>query len=373
MTCPKLNGIYANTVWAVNLLNVENEILGSGNGKSGLSFSFSRKPVLENQVIEIKEDVPISEDQAKIIHEEEGTDAIRKIYDEKTGELKEVWVKWHEVNNFYLSSSLNRHYILDHSRGMITFGDGTRGILPPKGRNNIVAKIYRTTGGKKGNLDPGTIKVLKKPIENIESVINYFSSSGGSDQEDLENAVTRAPHTIKNRNRAITVQDFELLAFEVSPDVLRAKCIPGDKITVFILPSKETETPQPDAGLKESVEKYLKEKALFTIRDRIKVVGPEYKSIDLKVNVIIQFKYLNESSIIEEKIKGGLKRFLHPLHGGRDGKGWDFGTDIYYSEISAVIEAIEGVDYIKIIETGKITIKENELPCAGNIEIEIYM
>ncbi len=384
LICPKLNGIFPNTVWAINLLTVEDEILGSGNGQPGLSFSFSKKPIFEDQVIEIKEEVSLSETEIKKIEEEEGADAVRKIKDEKTGEIKEVWVRWHEVKNFALSGSLDRHYVIDRSNGKITFGDSTRGISPPKGKNNIVARLYRSSSGKKGNLEPGTITTLRRPILNIERVINHFSSSGGSDEEDLENAIFRSPHTIKNRNRAITVEDFEWLARDVSHDIVKAKCISGDRITVLILQERDDETPQPDAGLKESVEKYLKERALLTIRDRIKVVGPDYKKINLKVSVKIRLEYLSESSIISERIMGRLKTFLHPVKGGQYGKGWDFGKDIYFSEVAAVIEDIEGVDYVKNIEkiekgiaikemtgAGRIIIDENTLPCAGNIIVEI--
>ena len=38
-------------------------------------------------------------------------------------------------------------------------------------------------------------------------------------------------------------------------------------------------------------------------------------------------------------------RFLDPLHGGPDQKGWAFGRPVFPSEIYQVVDAVEGVDY----------------------------
>jgi len=54
---------------------------------------------------------------------------------------------------------------------------------------------------------------------------------------------------------------------------------------------------------------------------------PEYKRIDSKVT----FKplFVNESSIVIEKIKMKMPYFLDPVRGGKFGKGFDFGEKIY--------------------------------------------
>jgi phage tail-like protein len=44
---------------------------------------------------------------------------------------------WIEVNNFGSSGPDDRHYILDKTAGIISFGDGIHGKIPPKGKNNI--------------------------------------------------------------------------------------------------------------------------------------------------------------------------------------------------------------------------------------------
>ncbi len=360
LSCPGLEGIFLNTVWALNNITLRDEVLGSGNGEPDLTFNFSNRPVLEGQVIEVKEE---------------------------SGAIEEVWVSWAEVNNFTLSDPSSRHYILDRENGTITFGDGIRGMVPPtcKIKNNIIARRYVSGGGLRGNVSSGIITSLKKTIPNIDGVINHILSSGGMDMECLETVVDRFPHTIKNRGRAVTNEDFEWLAHEASQYVAKARCmLKNDTITVIIVPEYEDKAPLPDSGLLNLVEMYLKERAFFTILHKIKAIGPDYTQINAYVKV--RPVSLKESTIVLERVEKRLKTFLHPLKGGHMGKGWDFGQNISISQVAVVIEGIEGVDYVNEIELTErlsgqekkemsglenILIEPDALPCAGIINVEI--
>ena len=41
-----------------------------------------------------------------------------------------------------------------------------------------------------------------------------------------------------------------------------------------------------------------------------------------------------------------LNRFLDPLNGGPEYKGWPFGRDVYRSEILQVVDQVRGVDHV---------------------------
>ncbi len=350
----EINGIFPNTVWAINRISVINEVLGSGNGFPGQSFSFSRKSVLPGQVIEVKEgDIP---------------------------------VEWLEKSSFSMSGKLSRDYMIDRKEGQIFFGDGINGMVPPKGKNNIIARSYRSGGGKKGNQEKGVINTPRKANPNIERVTNHESASGGVDDEDVVAAVFRGPHTIKNGGYAVTVEDFEWLAREASTEVIRSKAFHDDnnRIQVIILADRKSEPPFPEKNLMDSVEKYIRERAFFNIRENIHVSRPEFKRIDSEIT--IKPLLLNESSIVIEKIKKRLGTLLDPVKGGKFGTGYDFGEKIYVSDIACAIEDIEGVDYVaeidmnkiiddKVIEevsgSGWISLENNALPYSGNIEVKI--
>ncbi|WMW25083.1 baseplate J/gp47 family protein [Methanolobus sediminis] len=383
LSCSVLNGIFPNTVWALNNTTSRNEILGSGNGEPDLTFNFSNRPVLEGQLVEVKESNIPSKGELKVIESEVGLDGLRVV--EEYGEIKEVWVSWVEVNNFTLSGPLSRHYVLDRANGKIIFGDGNRGMVPHTGKNNIIARHYVSGGGSRGNVSSETITSLKKTIPKIDTVTNHVPSSGGMDMEDIESVIDRFPHIIKNRDRAVTNEDFEWLAHEASQYVARSKCVlKNDTITVIIVPKYEGHTPLPDSGLLRSVEMYLKDRAFFPILHKIKTIGPDYTQINAYVKV--RPISLTESVDVLKRVEKTLKIFFHPLKGGPTGKGWNFGQNISTSQVAAVIEDIEGVDYVSEIKLTEglsglekeeiagvehLLIEPDSLPCAGLISVEI--
>lgn len=127
------------------------------------------------------------------------------------------------------------------------------------------------------------------------------------------------------------------------------------------MPDRTDEAPLPESGLIDTVERYLKERALVTIRsDRIEVTGPRYEKIDVYVKVTL--KLSAESVNTRDKITEELRTFLHPLKGGQHGEGWDFGDGIFISEVAAVVESIEGIDYITDIKLEKYLFNWGDVP-----------
>ena len=45
-------------------------------------------------------------------------------------------------------------------------------------------------------------------------------------------------------------------------------------------------------------------------------------------------------------MENALTTFFHPLRGGDDGLGWEFGRTIFYSEVYRIILQVSGVDRI---------------------------
>jgi hypothetical protein len=45
-----------------------------------------------------------------------------------------------------------------------------------------------------------------------------------------------------------------------------------------------------------------------------------------------------------------LAAFLHPLTGGLDAQGWDFGRAPHRSDFFALVESVEGVDHVRFLE-----------------------
>jgi Baseplate J-like protein len=197
---PQLRPILTNTTWASQVTRLTNETLGSSQGTPNQQFRLLRSPVLLGEQIEVAE--------------------IQSSADLET----ESWVTWQAVPDFYHSSPDDRHYVLDRLTGIVQFGDGIHGKIPFPGRNNIRAH-YQIGGGTQGNLAAETITQLKTTIPFIERVTNLTAAAGGAAQESLDRVKERGAKTLRHRNRAVTAQDIEDLAFEASTAVARVRAI----------------------------------------------------------------------------------------------------------------------------------------------------
>ena len=361
---PYLKVIRINTVPALNAVTIRDEILGSSDGKADQVFQLIHKPVLPDLQIAVREPDRPSDYELETLRKELGK-ADRssspiitvKDTDSETG----VWVLWHQVADFYSSDASSRHFSLDPIDGRIVFGDGRRGKVPPAGHDNIMAVVYRTHHGGDGNTEAGTISVLRNPagdLAQIKSVTNHEKASGGSDAETVEEVKQRGPQTLKHRQRAVTVEDYQWLAREASGEVGNARCLPtrdsrgltrAGWVTVVITPKSNDARPEPGPALLRYVEKYLKDRCIINLKDvdHINVKGPEYLEVTVLARVVPVEP--EKSDEVELNVLQRLETFLHPLRGGPERRGWELGRDVFLSEVFAEIEAVSGVDHVDTI------------------------
>jgi hypothetical protein len=324
---PKLNTIYSNAVWAHNSNAAQDVILGSSNGEPGQTFQIPRVPVLPGEMILVCETLGKGE-----------------------------WVCWQEVSTFSLSGTDSRHYMLDRSNGTLVFGDGKSGMIPPAGIDNIKCN-YRYGGGTKGNVKAGLISQIWDNCSDIDLVENPVPADGGFDQEDVDQAKIRGPHTLKSRDRGVTYEDIEWLVREAIPQIAKVKCLPTmdrnlrfvpGKATVIIVPDCNDPKPAPSQELLNEIDAYLSARTSAVVTTekvpRIDVIGPDYIRVGVEAGVT--YTLPESSKIIEGRIIDSLKQFLDPLYGGPDKKGGEFGRNLYVSEVYSVIKNVQGVDYV---------------------------
>lgn len=164
---PRIENLRLNTVSAVHGLTVKDdnsEIIS--NGLPGQIFKLRETPVVDNTL--------------KLSIEEE----------------------WAEVRNFEMSGPFDRHFILDREKREIKFGNGKKGMIPPKGstiqlmKYSIASSKELVSKGSKGqifklNETPSSrlpFKLLVNEDEWIE--VDYLEGSGESDKHfilDREN------------------------------------------------------------------------------------------------------------------------------------------------------------------------------------------
>ena len=275
------------------------------------------------------------------------------------------------MTDFADSGPEDPHYVLDERAGQVMLGPAVRqpdgsmaqyGAIPPK---EAVLRIssYRTGGGRRGNVSKGALSVLKSTIPYVSTVENRQPASGGVDGETIEEAKIRGPIVMRTLNRGVTAVDYEHLTREASPEVARVRCVPAGRIG------------DPSDGAGGSPGPDRAEPAWATnpggcasssssLRRRPSSGSPATS---------MSAGWSGRGCVVEppdlsgchgrrpgqgpgpgEEVdgrggrrSGAVPSTTTPIIGGPDGTGWPFGRPIHVGEVYAVLQRIEGVEYIE--------------------------
>ena len=228
---------------------------------------------------------------------------------------------------------------------------------------------------------------LVRALSYIDSVTNPLAAQGGADRESVDEAKQRAPYTIKSRDRAVTAEDFEMLALRASTSLARAKCVPDrsnrGEVTLVVIPKAETRGDRiddlsrrllPSNEVMRYVKRYLDDRRL--VGTVVNVVKPRFKDLSLKITLLR--RSIGTSDRLRREIEHKLRKFLHPLVGGKDGRGWEFGRPVLKSDLVHHIEEIPGVDGVDTLEmrdelrdvgVEHVRVDDDELPFLINVHI----
>jgi hypothetical protein len=128
--------------WLIKVLEreeaeaIEDEVIGSSDGSAGQTYTLTTTPVVSEEIW-VNELSALSEDEMQELVDN-GELEVEQIYDENEN-TTEFWIKWQAVDDLSGSSSYDRHYKIDRNTGVINFGDGINGAIPPEGADNIKA------------------------------------------------------------------------------------------------------------------------------------------------------------------------------------------------------------------------------------------
>lgn len=378
-----VSGLWLNSVWASHRVRIEQELLGTADGTPRQALRFVHNPVLVDEKVEIREWAGNGEGWQLVAREVPEAD-LRYERDPNNQQITAAWVCWHQRAHLHDAKPSDRAYVLERATGLIRFGDGTQGMIPPAG-SRIVA-TYLTGGGLAGNMQPGTITQLRSAVPFVASVTNPIAVVGGADGEPVAAIRDRGPQHLRHRDRAVTVSDIEWIARDASPEVARARCLaitgPAGHaqrgwITVIIVPQSNADRPWPSAELQRRVAEYLRTRVPASIVRRLRVVEPSYVALNVAAEIVP--KQPGAAAQVEAQLRANLNRFLHPLTGGLNQKGWDFGEDAHLSNIAAVIESTEGVDFARdirlYVEGGEhcqsVAVPRDALLCSGAHELKL--
>lgn len=370
---PVLERVLPNTTWAAHTVRTTDETLGSGNGEPGQAFRTTRAPVLPGETLEVREpELPSAEERERILAEA-GPDAIRVVEDE-AGRPAEVWVRWTRVPDFFGSGPRSRHYTLERWSGAVAFGDGRRGMIPPRGRGNLRLAAYLSGGGPEGNRPAGSVTALRTTVPYVTAVANPEPAAGGAAGESVEQARQRGPRMIRHRDRAVALADYEDLAFEASPELALAHAIPPrvevvGTVALVVVPRGAEARPAPSLELLARVREHVGARVSPTVD--LVVQGPDWVRVTVAAEVVPA--RLEAASEVHAAVLARVAAFLHPLTGGSGGEGWPFGRRPHRSDLYALVETTPGVDHVRALEvaTDEMPHPERSLVYGGGHRIAV--
>src|SRR5262249_34781071 len=156
---------------------------------------------------------------------------------------------------------------------------------PPSGSQ--IASVYRIGLGAQGNVSSDSLSVALTSVPEVKAVSNPFNASGGSDRESNEEAKISGPGSIIAQERAVTLQDYEVLA-EAFPGVGKAKARVGLRggykvVQVYIVPEDPVTIPPPLPGdsLRDALKQQLEARQPVNRMAGVDVLNPIYVPIEI--------------------------------------------------------------------------------------------
>ncbi len=335
---PTITGLQAftigGTVDAVNAESVFGEVVGVSEGVPGQRFQVQRRPVVPGDPL--------------VLEVSEGAG----------------WEEWRPVGDFGGSQPDDPHFVFDPVAGELQLGPAVRrpdgslqryGRTPAKGAH-LRLRAYRTGGGHRGNVARGALSVLKSSIPYVARVENRRPAAGGVDGEDIENAKVRGPLVLRTRGRAVTAEDYEVLAREAAPEVARVRCLAaGDgaeagAVRVLVVPAASSnggrlrfEQLAPDEETLQQITARLDECRL--VGARVLVQPALYRGVTVVAR--LRARAGVTAARLQEEALDALYAYLNPVTGGPDGGGWPFGRAVHVGEVYGVLQGLRWTEVVE--------------------------
>ena len=208
--------------------------------------------------------------------------------------------------------------------------------------------------------------------------------------EELASGIRRGVEQFSECTRAVTSEDFEQLAYkalmekpgikETFPDLaVRTICFANRDLEssntedteqfghISIIQIIETAN-QKDFmietyNIKQYVKQYLSERKLLT--NRVHVVDPDYREVRVSMQIAANDEKLADT------VKAVIVKYLDPITGGENGKGWQLGRNLYSSDLYYLVENISGVDHVIHIDLEVPNLKSYQLIKLKELVIEV--
>ncbi len=354
------------SVPAIHAEQVEAEQVGAGTGLPGLSLTVQNPPLIYGTGDPLDLIVGVEAAAGEL------GDRVPAIqFDGKPYRI------WREVENFANPGADRFVYTVDRMSGAITFAPAVSEVDPTTGTlstspaalgeipaaSRAIRVWYRHGGGADGNIAANTLSVLKDSIRGL-TVSNPAPATGGRAAETLDNALLRGPKELHALQRAVTADDFELLALKAL-DVARAKAFTRASlwsyaqrgtVEVLLVPDVPESAWQGDWLAKATLMQYATEPARAQVQSDLDTRRPlgttclvnwaHYKEVRVTARIVVRRE--EDPDAVKGRVLKRLHHTINPLPSAQYGtQGWPFGQALRVSNVYDVALSEPGVRWVE--------------------------
>jgi hypothetical protein len=146
-----------------------------------------------------------------------------------------------------------------------------------------------------------------------------------------------------------------------------------------LVPHAVAAQPVPSPELCRAVINTLARRVPAGIAAGIRIITPSYVPVSVRAELLPLSA--DDGGRVEARVRSRLTQFLHPLMGGHDGHGWEFGESVYLSDVAALIEATPGVDAVRFLQlmvgqsvyVDNVPVEPHQLITAGDSQLKIII
>lgn len=357
---PQITGVYLNGVWTAAQQTQQMETLGSSTGAPSAQFSLLSTPILDGSLeLRVGESLADADLAALMLGNPD-----KVLID--PGTLSGDWVLWQQVPDLGVCQPTDRVYTLDETAGLITFGDGIHGMVPPVGQSNIIAFEYRSGGGSAANdFQPWGSLSLVSPVAGVSTVLAPEAAAGGSDATPIGSLLTAAPAMIAQRGRAITPRDLEQLALQSSPAIAQARCWQsGGGLQLVTLVTGDDVVPS--LAQLRALNAYFAARTTPALTAALTVTAPTL--VLTRITVSGNIASFDAAAQVSSDVESALEELFDPEIGGVDGTGWPLGRAPMDDDVVAVLDAIANLTAIVSVTLEQIDAQGNASPMPASFD-----
>jgi hypothetical protein len=364
---PAIGGAYLNAVWATAAETLTREPVGSSDGRPNLTLTLARPPVLDG-TLELRVHEPLDdEDRTALLNQD--PESVRSDVPNLPGD----WVLWRQVPDPADNGPGDRVYALDETPGTIVFGDGLHGMIPPIGRDVIVAFTYKRTAPAPDGSDRvpandvaarATLSLVT-PVQGVEAAYSADHAAGGAPAESGDRVLRFANANLRHHDRALTAQDFEDIALASSSGIAQARCFVGaGKVRVVVV--MRGAEPRPAAAARRELYRALTDKApvALTKPGALTIAAPRIRH--LRIDLKLEVPSLDNAGEVGDAVKGALVQLFDPATGG-SGNGWELSAAPGEDDIALALINIPNLQSIESISFYEIAADASDTPWSGNV------